>query len=85
MLLFCNITTTFLQADVLALLEARQLHWAYWFWRDSWGQQHCVKQVPGLGEGYGYAVICKLDNGTVHHNAGALAALGKYIGPQGEL
>ena len=51
--------------------------------RQLGGQQHCIKQVPGLGDGHGYAVNCKLDNGMVHWNAGAMAALGKYIGPQG--
>jgi hypothetical protein len=65
--------------DVLELFEQRGLHWAYWWWKDSFGEKHCVK-FPGAEHGYGYAVTCKLGNGTVHHNEGALAALGKYIG-----
>ena len=67
-------------ADVLQLFEGRGLHWAYWFWKDPWGEQHCVSTTPQGTKGYQYAVVCQLDNGTEHHNAGALQALGDVIG-----
>lgn len=69
-------------ADVLELFEARSLHWAYWFWKDPWGEQHCVAS-PDQGDhtrGYEYAIMCQLDNGTEHQNAVAIGALKKYIG-----
>lgn len=67
--------------DVLNLFEAHALHWAYWLWKDPWGEQHCTAS-PEKGDytyGFKYAMMCKLNNGTEHKNIAAITTLGKFL------
>lgn len=57
--------------DVLALFEDRNLHWSYWWYKDSFGEPHCIGN---------YAITCVRKDGTLSLNQVAITELGKYMG-----
>eukprot|EP01052_Picozoa_sp_SAG31_P044920 SAG31_NODE_8008_length_1542_cov_2.801109_2_plen_166_part_00 len=69
-------------SDVLALFEARGLHWTYWWWRDAFGEEHCRKRPKNVQHGFGYAMVCELDDGTVHADVTAFKVLARHLGTE---
>jgi len=55
--------------DVMGLFEEYDLHWTYWIWRRTFND------CPG-----GFAVFCKLSNGSYYQNQFLLQKLGTLIG-----